>query len=271
MGLPVNAGDLGALQRQVVHQAFLIKDEPDDRARDAVGVDCAASPDGDDGDRTVDAHLPAGCRLKLRECLLGHEHYDYRARLRPKLKTDRARKDVVIPGCLAADMQRPFPVFAADAETSLHHGREHEYRHRLIGKPTRQAHLAEELTDRCTYLRLDLGPRCGLARRGRPRSRKHHNKKGKTASPYSRSDTHFIPSGLSEVSSRTPTRSDPGRIEPPQGSKSDVWRTAMDLRHSQNSRSRPGSVLSRRQLTTLALSFVYWPPSGIAVPRHSMH
>jgi hypothetical protein len=45
----------------------------------------------------------------------------------------------------------------------------------------------------------------------------------------------------------------------------------MDLRHSQNSRWRPGSMLSRCQLTTLALSFIYRPPSGIAVPRHSMH
>ena len=48
--LPVDAADLGALQRQVVHQALLIEDEPDDRARDAVGVDRAAGPDGDDGD-----------------------------------------------------------------------------------------------------------------------------------------------------------------------------------------------------------------------------
>ena len=30
VALPVDAADLGALQRQVVHQALLIKDEPDD-------------------------------------------------------------------------------------------------------------------------------------------------------------------------------------------------------------------------------------------------
>jgi hypothetical protein len=34
----VDAADLGVLQRQVVHQALLIEDEPDDRARDAVGM-----------------------------------------------------------------------------------------------------------------------------------------------------------------------------------------------------------------------------------------
>jgi hypothetical protein len=44
-------------QRQVVHQALVIEDEPDDRAR---------TP-GDNGDRTVDARLPAVRRLKLFE------------------------------------------------------------------------------------------------------------------------------------------------------------------------------------------------------------
>jgi hypothetical protein len=109
--------DLGALERQVIHQALLIEDESDDWACDAVGVDRTADPDSDNGDRTVDAHLPAVRRLELRERLLIHEHDDHRARLRAQLKADRARNDIVIADCLAADVQRPFPIFAADPES----------------------------------------------------------------------------------------------------------------------------------------------------------
>jgi len=34
--------DLGAFERQIVHQSFLIEDEPDHRTTDAVGVDLPA-------------------------------------------------------------------------------------------------------------------------------------------------------------------------------------------------------------------------------------
>src|SRR5262245_8517560 len=83
-------------------------------------------------------------------------------------------------------MQRPFPIFAADPEASLHHGREHEYCHCPICELERRAYLVEELTERRLHLRLDLGPRCGLTRRGRPGRHDHANKKGKTACPHSR-------------------------------------------------------------------------------------
>jgi hypothetical protein len=197
--LPFDATDFGAFQSQVVHQTFLIKNESDDGARDTVGVDRAADPDGDDGDGTVDTHFPAVRRLKLREGLFGHEHDDHRARLRPELKADRARNGVVIPGCLAADFRRPFPVFAADAEAGLHHGREHEYRHRSIGERVRKAHLPEELIERYPHLRLDLGPRCGLARRGCPGRREYQNKQGKTACSYSQLTNIVSPPDLFEL------------------------------------------------------------------------
>src|SRR4029077_11994093 len=114
--------------------ALLIEDESDDWACDAVGVDRTAETDSDNGDRTVDAHLPAVRRLKLRERLLSHEHDDHRARLRPQLKPDRARNEVVIRCGPPADKQRPFPQFAADSEASLHDWPRHDYRHPPIAE-----------------------------------------------------------------------------------------------------------------------------------------
>src|SRR5215831_20839044 len=55
-------------------------------------------------------------------------------------------------------------------EASLHHGREHEYRHCPIRELVRRAYLVEELTERRLHLRLNLGLRCGR--------------------PYSRPNTH---------------------------------------------------------------------------------
>ena len=60
----VDATDLRAFQRQIVHQALLIEDEADHRAHDLVGVDRAADPHGDDGHRAVDADLPSGPLLE---------------------------------------------------------------------------------------------------------------------------------------------------------------------------------------------------------------
>jgi hypothetical protein len=40
--LPLDATDLGAFERQIVHQPLLIEDEPDHRTTDAVGVDLPA-------------------------------------------------------------------------------------------------------------------------------------------------------------------------------------------------------------------------------------
>src|SRR6266542_4675967 len=100
--LPLGATDLGAFERQIVHQPLLIEDEPDHRTTDAVGVDLPAGPNRDDGDRSVDADLPAVGALEIGECCLGHVHDDYGSRLRTELKPDRCRDDVVIAGGAAA-------------------------------------------------------------------------------------------------------------------------------------------------------------------------
>src|SRR6266511_1015054 len=84
--LPLDATDLGAFERQIVHQPLLIEDEPDHRTTDAVGVDLPAGPNRDDGDRSVDADLPAVGALEIGECCLGHEHDDYGSRLRTELR-----------------------------------------------------------------------------------------------------------------------------------------------------------------------------------------
>jgi hypothetical protein len=57
--LPVNPADLGAFEREIVHQPLLIEDKAYDRAFHRVAIDRAASAHGDDGNRAVDANLPA--------------------------------------------------------------------------------------------------------------------------------------------------------------------------------------------------------------------
>jgi hypothetical protein len=42
--LPLDATNLGTFERQIVHQPLLIKDEPDYRTADAVGVVCPPAP-----------------------------------------------------------------------------------------------------------------------------------------------------------------------------------------------------------------------------------
>ncbi len=57
--LPADAGDLRALEGQVIHETLLIEDEADDGPLDRVGVDGAADTDGHYRHRSVDADLPA--------------------------------------------------------------------------------------------------------------------------------------------------------------------------------------------------------------------
>src|SRR5262245_42251370 len=54
-----DAPDLGAFQRQIIHEASRIEDEAEHRARQILGVDRAARPELHDGARSVDARLPA--------------------------------------------------------------------------------------------------------------------------------------------------------------------------------------------------------------------
>ena len=81
--LPVDATDLGAFERQIVHQPFLIEDKSDNRTADADGVDLPASPNRDDEDRSVDADLPAVAALEIGESRFGHEHNDHGSRCAP--------------------------------------------------------------------------------------------------------------------------------------------------------------------------------------------
>ena len=57
--------DLGALERQVIHQTLGIEDEAYDGARDLAGVDGPTDPEGYDRDRTVDADFPSGRAAEL--------------------------------------------------------------------------------------------------------------------------------------------------------------------------------------------------------------
>ena len=135
--------------------------------------------------------------------------------MRAQLKADRARNDIVVAGCLPADVQRPFPIFAADSEASLHHDWEHEYRHCPICALVRRAYLVEELTERRLHLRLDLRPRCGLTWRCRPGRHDRANKKGKTACPYSRPDTHSksaVDQSFSRPNNRPPLNGPSGML-----------------------------------------------------------
>src|SRR5437588_5545819 len=113
----IDARDFGAFEGQVIHQPLLIEDETDHGAADAVGIDGTACSDRDDRHRSVHPDLPAIRALKTRQRLLGHEHDDDRARLRAELKTDRTGNDVVIARVAAADVQRAFAIFAANAKS----------------------------------------------------------------------------------------------------------------------------------------------------------
>ena len=57
--------DLGAFERQIIHQPFLVKDKANHGTADVVGIDRAASADRYDCDRTVDANFPAVGLAKL--------------------------------------------------------------------------------------------------------------------------------------------------------------------------------------------------------------
>src|SRR5262245_51940000 len=92
-----------AFRRQIIHEASRIEDEAEHRARQILGVDRAARPERHDGDRSVDARLPAIGVLEARQRLLGHEHYDEAAGLHPELKAERARDQIVISCRAAAD------------------------------------------------------------------------------------------------------------------------------------------------------------------------
>src|SRR6478672_5421279 len=98
-----DAADLRAFERQIVHEAGGIEDEAEDRARQVLGIDGTAGAERHDGDRSVDASLPAISVLESRERLLGHEHDDDRAGLHAELKPERARDQVVISAWAAAD------------------------------------------------------------------------------------------------------------------------------------------------------------------------
>src|SRR4051794_27042736 len=160
--LPLDPTNLGAFERQIVHQALLIEDEPDYRTADAVGVDLPACPNCDDGDRSVDADLPAVGALEVCKCGLSHEHDDRGSRLRTELKPDRGRKDVVVAGGAATNVQRAFAIFTTDSEACLDDCREDQDCHRLVGKLTTRPDLPEEVFERCAYAGVDLRGRCGM-------------------------------------------------------------------------------------------------------------
>src|SRR3954453_17735172 len=86
--VPMSAGDaadLRAFKAQAIHQALLIKNEADDRARKVIGVDGASGAHRDDHDRAIDPHFPAIGTLELAKGLFGHEHDDDGPRLHPEL------------------------------------------------------------------------------------------------------------------------------------------------------------------------------------------
>src|SRR4029078_6732618 len=85
----VDASDLRAFQRQVIHQALLIENKADHRSPDLVGVDRAADPYCDDGYRTIDANLPSGPLIEPIQGIPGHEHDNDRTFLHAELKAER--------------------------------------------------------------------------------------------------------------------------------------------------------------------------------------
>src|SRR6185436_16640516 len=155
----IDARDLRALERQVIHEAPGIEDEADDGAGDLVGVDGAADADGDNGNRGVGADLPAGGVAKLIERLRRHEGYDHRALLHAELKAHRRRYGIVVVDGAAANEQRALAVFSAKAEAGLHHGGEHEKAYGLVGEFARTADLVEEPIQRLVNASVDLARR----------------------------------------------------------------------------------------------------------------
>src|SRR2546421_13107311 len=103
--LSADAADLRTLERQIVHEPFLIEDESDNRTAHTVRIDRPASSNRNYRHRSVYTYLPAIGALKRGQGRGRHEHQDHRSRLRAELKTDRARDDVVVTAGSAADVQ----------------------------------------------------------------------------------------------------------------------------------------------------------------------
>src|SRR3954454_5527145 len=161
--LPLDASNLGTFERQIVHQPLLIEDEPDNRTADAIGVDLPACSYRDDGDRSVDADLPAVGSLEVGKGRLCHEHDDRGSRLRTELKPYRGRNDVVVAGGAATNVQRAFAIFTADSEARLDDCREDQDCNRLVGKLPPRPDLPKEVFERRAHASLDLRGRCGLS------------------------------------------------------------------------------------------------------------
>src|SRR3970282_801548 len=85
----IEAGDLRALEGQVVHQALVGEDEADHRLFCGLGVDRAARAQRRERDAAVTARSPALAAAETGECVFVHEQHDLAARLRAELKADR--------------------------------------------------------------------------------------------------------------------------------------------------------------------------------------
>ena len=92
--------DLRAFKRQVVHQALVGKDEPDDGLLGGFTVDGACSAQCGQRHAAVDAGLPSLAGAELGQGAGRHEQDDLAARLGAELETDRGRCDVVVQCCL---------------------------------------------------------------------------------------------------------------------------------------------------------------------------
>src|SRR5580704_11613297 len=159
-----DAADLRALERQIVHEPLGIDDEPDDGARNLVGIDRAAGADRDNGDRTIDADLPAIDAAEARQGLGRHEHDDDGARLRADLKAERGRERVVVSGRLAGDPHRAFAIFATEPEARFDNGREYEDGGRLRAQLAGAGNLLVEPLERPRDGGIDLAGARGRAR-----------------------------------------------------------------------------------------------------------
>ena len=83
-----DAANFGSLKRQIIHQSFGIKNEPDDRTRDLIGINRAANAQRDHRHRSVHTDLPPSPAIEAGKGFVGHKHDDNGALLHTELKTE---------------------------------------------------------------------------------------------------------------------------------------------------------------------------------------
>ena len=84
----INAGDFRTLERQIIHQTFLIEDESNDGTFDLIGVDGATNADCYKRHRSIDPDFPPMRTAKTPKRLFCHEDDDDGSDLHTKLKAD---------------------------------------------------------------------------------------------------------------------------------------------------------------------------------------